>query len=88
MLKSTRRLPVLTKSLLFLWRPPIGTYICLDTNGPLYASVCTTDVYICAFLGNKISINNQLYSLVIAQRRHMALNILDNSSSGARLTKT
>ena len=40
------------------------------------------------FLAIKYQSINQLYSLVIAQRRHMALNILDNSSSGARLTKT
>ena len=32
-------------------------HICLDTNETLYLSVCTIDVYVCTFLGNKISIN-------------------------------
>ena len=36
-------------------------HICLDTNETLFLSVCTIDVYVCTFLGNKISIN-QWYS--------------------------
>ena len=36
-------------------------HICLHTNETLHLSVCTIDVYVCTFLGNKISINQSTW---------------------------
>ena len=35
-------------------------HICLDANETIYLSVCTIDVYVCTFLGNKYQSVNHI----------------------------
>ena len=51
-------------------------HLCLDTNETLYLSVCTIDVYVCAFLGNEVSINQLMRYLITYLCLHTTVEIL------------